>query len=401
MIERVEAVADRLASGLVMLLPMLFLLGRAVADVALILVALAFLVRSAALRDWRWLREPWVRLALAWVAWLVIAGTFSSHPPTATAKAAVLVRFVVFAAACGQVYLRDPAVRCNFLIALALAVLLVAVDCIIQVTTGTSLTGQHLPEAYRLSGPFTQQKAGTYLAKTVFPALLPLLMLVERRSWPAWPSLLILGLIGSVIMLTGERSALLTFALGTLCCLALLPHMRRLALPAVALGAGALGILVLVHPILKERFIGHTENDLSDFGDKRYGQIFRTGFALFAEQPVMGIGVAEFPKRCLERKFDEIGAVSVRCVSHPHNPWMEMLVEGGVVALILWLGMASAWLIRFAQAGRTILVIGLASLLPFAWPLMTSMSVFVTWNAVLWWQAMALLLALSPPRAEP
>jgi hypothetical protein len=78
-----------------------------------------------------------------------------------------------------------------------------------------------------------------------------------------------------------------------------------------------------------------------------------------------------------------------------------MLVEGGVVALLLWLGMLAAWLRRFAQGGRTVFVVGLAALLPFAWPLMTSMSLFVTWNAVLWWQAVALPLAFSPWPAGP
>ena len=385
-----------------MLLPLFFLLGRAVADVALILVALAFLWRSACLHDWRWLREPWVQIGIAWVAWLVFAGLFAAHIWLAVSKAAVEIRFVVFAAALATLHLRDKSLRGNFLTALAAAVLLVAIDCLIQVTTGTSLTGQPLPEAYRLSGPFTEQKAGTYLAKVVFILLLPVLVLVERRVLSAWLPLACLGGIGLVIMLTGERSAWLTFGLGSLLCLFALPRLRRLALPALLLGVLGVGSLALVHPILIERFVGQTEGDLNDFADKRYGLIFRTGVALFEEQPLTGIGVGEYPLRCLEPALDRIGPREIRCVSHPHNPWMEMLVEGGVVTLGLWLALLCAWLIRFKAGGRTLFVVGSASLLPFAWPLMSSMSLFVTWNAVLWWQAVGLMLAVSAdPATRP
>ncbi|HEX2525550.1 MAG TPA: O-antigen ligase family protein [Geminicoccus sp.] len=391
---------DRVAGFLVMLLPLLFLLGRAVADVALILVAVAFLARSAASRDVAWIWEPWVLVGLAWVGWLTFGGLFAADVASATGKAAVQIRFVLFAAALATVHFRNTAVRANFLLALSSAVVLVAIDCVIQAATGTSLTGRGLPELYRLSGPFDSQKAGTYLAKTIFPTLLPLMLIMGDRRRAAWVVLLALAVAGMIIALTGERSALLTFGLGTLVCLLLLPRLRSFLLPVVLLATLGAGVLVLSRPILVERFVGHTEDDLTNFADKRYGMILRSGLALAADQPITGIGVAEFPKRCPSPELAVIGPVDVRCVSHPHNPWMEMLVEGGVVGLALWLAMVGLWLKRFAAAGRPVLVVGLATLLPFSWPLMTSMSLFTTWNAILWWQAVGLLLALSPRREE-
>ena len=379
------------------LLPLLFLLGRAIADVALIVVALAFLTRSAAARDVAWIREPWVVVALVWVAWLTLGGLFSEHPASATGKAFVQVRFVLFAAALATVHFRDPYVRANFVVALAAAVVLVAVDCLVQASTGYSLTGRGLPELYRLSGPFASQKAGTFLAKTIFPALLPMLLLVPHRKDMAWICLVILIVVGAVITLTGERSALLTFGLGTICCLFLLPRPGRLLLPVVLLVLLVGGALSLTRPILIERFVGHTADDLSNFTDKRYGLIFRSGLALAEQQPVTGIGVAEFPIRCTSPDLADIGPEAVRCVSHPHNPWMEMLVEGGMVGLAFWLILVSLWFRQIARGGKAILLVGTASLLPFVWPFMTSMSLFTTWNAVLWWQAVGLLLALSPP----
>ena len=82
----------------------------------------------------------------------------------------------------------------------------------------------------------------------------------------------------------------------------------------------------------------------------------------------------------------------------PRSDGAALAFWAGVVALALWLGLLGTWLWRFAQGGRLVLVAGLAALLPFAWPLMTSMSLFTTWNAVLWWQAMALFLACTPMR---
>ena len=57
-------VLDRLGYALIMALPVLFVVGRAPADIAISLIALLFLVRSQLGLGWRWMRTAWVSAAL-------------------------------------------------------------------------------------------------------------------------------------------------------------------------------------------------------------------------------------------------------------------------------------------------------------------------------------------------
>jgi O-antigen ligase len=388
---------ERFSAWLVALLPLLFLLGRTLADVALVVVAFSFLARAAATHDWAWLRHPWERLALAWVAWLIVSGLLSGQVVDAAGNSFTQIRFVLFGVAAGYGHLREPWVRRRFFLALGAGVLLVGGDCLLQAATGFSITGRGLPEEYRLSGPFAQQQAGTYLAKNAFVLALPLLLaasrLGDRRR--GGMALLMLILVGAIVLLTGERTAFLVFGLGLLLCLVALPVLRPFLLVGSVAVVLVLGAVVHLHPILIERYGAQTLDDLQDFADKRYGMILRTGLALWRTSPVTGIGLSQYPKRCPVPELDAIGPREVRCVSHPHNPWMEMLVEAGIVGLALWLGLVAAWLKVLAR-DRVVLVVGMAALLPFTWPLMTSMSIVATWNAILWWQAVAICLALTP-----
>jgi O-antigen ligase len=401
-----EAWLDRGARFLVVALPVLFLIGRAPADVAVSLIALLLLARSALERDWAWLRTPWVMVGLAIWLYLVLVSALAADAAGAYSRALPFGRFVLFAAALQHWLLVDRGTRRAMLIALAAVIAFVLLDSLLQFATGRDVLG-HTYEAERLTGPFDDTVPGSFMIKTWFPVLG--LALALAAPWHRrWREALAIGLIifmALTVTLTGERIALVMLGIG------LLPFMlllRELRLPLLFAGVAALGLIggaIAVSPDLKTRLVRHTTHDLTDFWDRRYGELFRRSVRIWQGQPVIGIGLRNFRHRCANQHFEHIGPVEDRCYTHPHQIYLEWLVEAGAVGLLGFLAMIWLWGrdlmqgLRMTEAEDYPIAIGaLTAILVFLWPLRSSMSFFSNWNAILFWLMLGLALAVCAPQ---
>ena len=90
---------EALGRFLICALPVLFLIGRAPADIALSLIALLLLLRSAWHQEWAWLKTPWVAVGLALWLYLIGASAFANDVGAAYSRALPFGRFVLFGAA--------------------------------------------------------------------------------------------------------------------------------------------------------------------------------------------------------------------------------------------------------------------------------------------------------------
>lgn len=393
------------AHALVVALPVLFVIGRSVADVALVLVALGFLLWSALEHAWGWLKTPWVRLALAIWVFLTLASPLSDDPGATLGRALPFVRFVLFAAALQHWLLPDPGVRRHFLLALGGVIAFVVLDSVLQFATGSDLFG--LPQAQdgRLSGPFGDNVPGTFLAKTSLPVLGAFLGWSATRG-RGRGQVAVIGLaaaLAGTIALTGERMAFLTFGLGLAFAVLFTAAFRRLLLAGALVVAVAVTGTLAVSPDLRDRYIGDTAADLDGFWGGRYGHIFVRAVGLWQAEPVFGVGLKQFREHCARDDFEAAGPVEEQCFSHPHNVWLEWLAEGGGIAFLAFALLVALWVreLSTAYAGWSAppLAVGAcAAVLVFLWPFQSTMSFFTNWNAILFWLMLGLALAVCRPR---
>ena len=399
---------ERLARLLLCALPVLFLIGRAPADIALSLVALLLLLRSALHQDWAWLRTAWVVAGLVLWLYLIAASAFANDVAAAYSRALPFGRFVLFGAALQHWLLVEPATRRTLLLVLGAVIAFVALDTLLQFATGRDILGFGY-EAKRLTGPFGDKVPGTFLAKTSLPVLG--LALALTVAWPWRRRLaLTLGLImllALTVAVTGERIALLSLGLGLLVFLLLLREFRLPLLIAGAAAALLVTATVAASPDLRARMIGHTAYDLEDFWGRRYGELFLRSVRIWHGAPVIGIGLKNFRLECANDHFKAWGPVEDRCYTHAHNIYLEWLVESGavgfagfIVMLALWGRALAAGLRRTAAEDYPVAVGALAALIVFLWPLRASMSFFSNWNATLFWLMLGLALALCAPRGS-
>ena len=118
----------------------------------------------------------------------------------------------------------------------------------------------------------------------------------------------------------------------------------------------------------------------------------------FEHNPTLGIGAANFRNLCPDFIFDPIEMLHGDCHPHPHNYYVQMLGETGIVGLIsgsifLWSIVWSCFSARSKQRDNALL--GAVWVVPFAlfWPIASSADFFGQWNNTFMWSALALALA--------
>ena len=85
-----------------------------------------------------------------------------------------------------------------------------------------------------------------------------------------------------------------------------------------------------------------------NFFDSQWGAHFLTGYEIFKNNLYFGIGLKQFKVECSSNAYENIDSNfrSGRCSSHPHNLYIEMLSETGIVSTLIFLSLIIYFFIR-------------------------------------------------------
>ena len=402
---RYEAHLQTAARSLTVALPVLLVLGRGAADTALSLVAILFLVRSAAMRDWSWLAHTWVRVAVVLWLWMLLISGFAFDPVRSYGAALSWVRFLLFAAAAEHWVLDDAWLKRLAWVACAVLAF-VASDVIWQFMSGHDVLG-HASQGIRLTGPFLHPEAGVFMTRLLFPALLSVWAWfsagvrrpVRRRLVP-----MVLGLVFfTAIFLTGERAALILSLFGLLIVIVLWQGVRW----AVIATAGITVVMVVLaaaNPRIVQRQMDSTYKTLRTFSQTSYGQLWHSGIKLGTARPLFGVGVQNFRVACSDPKIGLPPTVSDRCGLHPHNMYIQWFADTGIPGVIGFMTLVVVWLRRFWKCGAVASwsgwLLGPAiGVFLYLWPIATTGGFFSNWNAATFWLVLGWTLSAAR-RAE-
>lgn len=351
-------VLDRIAQALILLLPITLIHGRGLAEAIVIALSALFLARSALQKDWTWFRRLWVRIALAWWAWLLLCSARQGWDSTVQAMG--LARFLLLTAALEHWVLRPAPTRLWLARILRLAAAYLAAQALLQFATGRNLYGLPRSGDGELTGPYRNPRAGAPLSRLLFPAILP-----PIARWTAHPGLqrvaglALLPASVATMVLIGQRMPLLLTGLGLVTTGLLLPRLRPLVLGAVLAASLLLAATPIVSPPTFTRLVTKFTSQMEAFPESHYGQIAARALAIAQAKPLLGAGFDGFRRDCpdpayfdgwrLGNRPNNDGGGADICVQHPHNYYLQALVEGGIPGLLLFTALALAWLTRLSR----------------------------------------------------
>jgi O-antigen ligase len=423
-----EITLTGVASWLTILFPLLLVAGHVAADIGLCIIGGLFLVHSWLTRDWRWCRNPWVVLFTILWLYMIVRGLFAEQPKEALKHALPFVRYAIFAAALAYWTLRNLKTRQRFFTALAVVMVFLAADGLLQWITGSDIfrrQGVAIPYyGLRLTGSFNKPILGIMLVWLFFPACMQFVLNahgVIRRKGGLVAGILAIALINAVVMLSGERAAWMLMVLGWCIMAFLLPLRKRHVLGVGVAILLLFAALLATNSKLYERHVHSTIEVFSHWQQSPYGLLLASDLRIAGEHPFLGVGTGHFriacPQLFPEKSLVEQSACVNRrqnfyleclspCSTHPHNIYLEWLIENGVIGLGLFLLMIAAvakeCVCCWPEMKRDPHFAGLAvGLILHLWPFVPSTSFLSAWGSPPFWLVWGALLAYTAAIKTP
>lgn len=381
------------------LVPFFILVAKGVADAICIFVAFSFIFHSIKCKNYKWGGNPLAWFIVIWGGWLLVTPFFAySNKAEVFLYTVAFFRHPFFCLACITWLFRTKEEMYFAAKVILICLVVASLDALWQFYTGVSLSGR--PKfGERLTGILRRPNIGIFITKLMFPVMGMMVYYNIQKNKKTTHLLWVIPifiLLITTVFLTGERSATLllllsmSFLVFFIGCF--VKYMGRLMLPLFLFTPTVLGVL-----IIEVDFIGRRTEELAkemdNFFEGVYGQLFYAATRMWREYGLFtGVGLKKFEEACIDLK--NAGHVTY-CSTHPHNIYLEIFAETGMVGGMLFFMLPLYVLhvlidnvrINYHPIPLGFLIAGYITVL---FPASVTMSFFSNWSAMLNWTSLAL-----------
>ena len=216
----------------------------------------------------------------------------------------------------------------------------------------------HMQNCERYAGIFGKEYiAGNFLATFGLCSFFLVLENFNKSPLGTIISYLLFFIIFISLVLTGERSSLIIFIGVLMLNIFFNKDIRKYLCGIISISIIALILSAITIPHVKHRlyswpkdlfFSSNLEKEtlLKKAMNTPWGTLYLSGYEIFTKNPFFGKGFKSFRKVCHENNIDEINKKynfnlskehASLCTTHPHNIYIELLAEVGIVGLIFFL----------------------------------------------------------------
>ena len=341
------------------LFPFLIAAGKGPAEIGTTTVAILFVIYVIITKDFRFLKEKWfISIGILWL-YLVARSFFTPDIKHAVAKAFPFVRFILFAACLEFVASKNQKINSRIFTALCITLAFLVLDGFIQFFVGHDLFGRlriGLPSGYvRLTGPLSKQILGTIIATFGIIGIAGIIPLFKKSKHYFWLIFFSFSLIYIIIFLAGERAALLRFLISiTLLWLGLFlkskdvktkKNLYIIVLIVFVLTLAITNINLLFETTNSDFKIGNIDRQIASSirevinpQTSSYLFLWKTGMKAGFTNILFGVGPNHFEFFCQANPHSALPLCTAfgQMFFHPHNIWIELFAESGLVGITLF-----------------------------------------------------------------
>ena len=399
-----SSMLSKIATSLTIFFPVFYMLGNATADIALSLIALSFLLHSCISKDFSWLKKRWVQFGIALYILMVARSLFADHVYDSLSRSAFFIRYIIFTIALSEwIMCRENIARYTLYAIISFSVFL-SLNGILQYFVGFNMFGyapiEHINFVRLTNLMGEKMNIGMLVCFISFPGIVYCTNLMILKNTQIWQKLLAFSFIVMtiiVVVLSGERLAFLLLIFGICLMMVLYKNLRRYTIIGIIILASITSTLLAYNKDIFARQYEYTSQTLKNFKTSDYGQVFTISFNIFKDYPIFGIGAKQYRHLCLNKKYHPFELneylIFANCKGHPHNIYLELMAETGLIGLIIFLGMIFCWYrkiytIRDNVIKDPVLCGIIIALIIKIWPISSSGSLFIAWaNSTIWFMS--------------
>jgi len=389
---------------LLIIFPFFSVLGPTYVNLLLIISSIYFIYFLLRFKPYNYLKLNWIYLYLIFFLYVICTSFFATNYIHALQNSFSQIRFLLFSL---FIYLCIPNTKNIDLIIKTwlFFILFVAFDTLIQFYFEKDIFGKE-SSAYpdRLSGPFGKE---LILGGFISIMSVPLLSYFYKKNNDLNLKFIIFFLIYSffiiILSLSGERLSFLIFLSCTIVILVLNSNFKKILIFSFFL----ISLLIIIYTnnnYIKKR-VNDFNNIVQNFYESSYGRLYESSYLLFKKNYIFGVGLKNYRYDCGNQIDPRPNNIHQFCSTHPHNFYLEILTETGVIGSILLL---SSIITLLVYLYRKIVVLkkknnpylsllygNILIIFVYLFPIKTSGSFFTTWNASFFWLNVGMALLLT------
>jgi O-antigen ligase len=256
----------------------------------------------------------------------------------------------------------------------------------------------------RLSGPFGEELViGAFISIMSVPLISYFLEKNKNFNFKFILFFLIYFFFIIILALSGERLSFIIFLFSTFIILTLNYNLKKILTILVFL-IFLLGVIYTSNKQVKSR-VDDFNNIINNFYESSYGRLYESSFLLFKKNYVFGVGLKNYRYDCDNQTDPRPNNIYQFCSTHPHNFYLEILVETGligstllllsIITLLVYLYKKIIYLKNKHNNYLSLLYGNIIIIVVYIFPLKTSGSFFTTWNASFFWLNVGMALLLT------
>lgn len=320
-----------LSQYLIIIIPIAFIFSNAISDILLVLVSVIciyLLLNNSCLKDY-FCDKTFIFLSI-FTFYLLISSFLSGGINEYFLKSFLYLRFIVFAICAKYVADNSKNFFKFFSISLLLVVFVFFIDTILIYFTSHNIFGDHKDTYLRISSFFNDELIlGSYLSK-IIPFILIANYLLKKNSNL---NLIIIFLSSIIVLMTGERVASFNLILFNILFLFCTYNFKKFITILIPILLVIIFSLFLSEKINK-RFIQITSDQINSTNfnfatfSPHHEKHYLTAIEIFKDHKIFGAGPYSFRHLCHEKNYSH-GSLS--CSTHPHNNFIQLLSETGLI----------------------------------------------------------------------
>jgi O-antigen ligase len=371
----------------------LLILGPFFPDLILSLSSLIFLIYLFKNKLFFYFTKKPLIIFFIFCSYCILVSTFAAKDMMLSFESSLFYfRIGVFSCLVWYLLEQDKKILNYFYYALAVSFLALIVDGYIQFFFNTNIVG--LPKAGdRISSFFGDELImGSYLSR-LFPLLFALFIVKEKKKLELYFMIFFFILLSGLVLISGERAAFFIYVLSFIF---IIFFMKGYAKLRIGLSVSNLIFIIIIissfSPVKNRMLSDPTTTITKSIFTPAHDSLIRTAYNMFLDKALVGHGPKMFRVICKDEKY---ATGEYPCMTHPHNFYVQLLAETGVIGFsFLFTAFAYVLYCAYRQFKSIVLrqkryltdyqVCLLAGILITVWPLTTNGNFFHNWLMIVY-----------------